>query len=220
MKHLIFDCDGVLVDSEILAQQVLLEYIRPLGFTGDQRELRRRFTGKIEADIIAELSTESNMQIPDNFHLNMMDTLHKKIQQELQPVAGMRDLVRSLKTPKSVASNSKQKQVRESLAITQMDDFFDQRYYTRDMVVMPKPAPDVYLFAVEEIGIHPDDVWVIEDSLTGVRSAKAAGLKVIGFAGASHNDVDHIDDLKKVGADLTALDAAELEKIIRELGYN
>ncbi len=214
MKHLIFDCDGVLVDSEILAKKVLIDKLANMGYEVDADEFSRKFAGMREEELTAKISEESGLQFDDHFTESLLEDVANAIKNHLTAVPGMRELVSTIDFPKSVVSNSSLHQVKVSLRITEMTDFFGERYFTFDQVERPKPAPDVYLLALEKLGLEAKDCLVIEDSKTGVTAASAAGLRVIGFLGASHITEGHGEILLHHGAYTLANDAEGLKELL------
>lgn len=217
MKHLIFDCDGVLVDSEVLAKKVLIDKLAKMGYQVNANEFSRKFAGMREEELTARISEESGIQFPKTFTEELLRDVAIAVKTNLQAVPGMHELVSSIDFPKSVVSNSTLKQVEISLEITHMTEFFGNRHFTFDQVERPKPAPDVYLLALEKLSLTPKDCWAIEDSRAGVMAADAAGIKVIGFLGASHITEGHGDMLLEHGAYSLAQNASELKALLQGL---
>lgn len=212
-RLVIFDCDGVLVDSEMIASRVLAAAVGELGHPLSPEDCRARFTGKSIASVFAELSTD--IDLPADF----ADTLRRRDRDafaaELTAVAGVADALDALaaaRVPVCVASSGRSEKIRHSLTITGLIGRFDGHLFSAEQVANGKPAPDLFLFAAAEMGALPADCVVIEDSTAGIRAARAAGMRVLGFAGASHCGPGYAERLRDAGAvavfdDMTALPA-------------
>lgn len=214
IKHIIFDCDGVIVDSEILASRLAVQMLQPNGYPLSVEEHTRRFSGHKEHEILHQIEHEIGTRIPDNFMPDFVRLMRKAFVEELQPIDGMVDLIKSIQLPKSVVSNSLKEDVVRNTTKVGVIQEFEGRIFAADMVENPKPDPDLYLLALETIGIAKDEAIVVEDSVPGVTAAKAAGIYAIGFLGASHIFEGHGEKLQAAGADDLAANASELmEKI-------
>ncbi|MEL6133593.1 MAG: HAD-IA family hydrolase [Bacteroidota bacterium] len=218
IQHLIFDCDGVIVDSEILASEITVHMLQPMGYESTALEHARRFAGLKETVILDRLRQEDGLDIPTDFLETVGSTFAQRFATDLKPIKGMPELIRKVQLPKSVVSNSTCAGVISSTTRAGVRDYFGNRIYCAEMVPQPKPAPDVYLLAADQIGIDSQDLLVIEDSPTGVEAAATAGLKVIGFAGAGHISAGHDERLRSVGALDVARDAQHLQKMLQALG--
>lgn len=218
VSHIFFDNDGTIVDSEILAIRSMLRNLEPYGFVMDERAYAMQFPGLLERDILAILERDHQVKVPHDFLLSLHDEHVAMFEHELEIIAGMDHLFRSLKTPKSMVSNASVMHVERCLRKVGLLDDFKGHIFSANHVERPKPFPDVYLYAVEKTGVNPEEVLVVEDSPTGISAAKAAGLKVVGFLGASHISDGHGDILWERGADYVVGDAASLERLLRELG--
>ena len=217
IRYVIFDCDGVLVDSEILAAQTVLMMLKPHGFVMDASEYGSRFAGKVEEDTLAIVQNEYGITLPDNFLAQLRSAIEHRLDHDLQAIAGIRDVVGSLSVPKAIVSNSRLCRVVASLEVTNLSDLFPKNLFAVDMVERPKPAPDIYLHAMQELGAQPAECLVVEDSPSGVTAAYRAGARVIGFLGASHIPVGHEATLKQAGASMIAPDAKALRELFDHL---
>ncbi|MEO0583633.1 MAG: HAD-IA family hydrolase [Bacteroidota bacterium] len=218
IQHLIFDCDGVIVDSEILASEITVEMLQPIGYQSTALEHAHRFAGLKETIIVERIRQEDGVDVPEDFLHQVGEIFAKRFAAELKSIKGMPNLIRKVQLPKSVVSNSDLRSVISSTTRAGVRAYFGQRIFSAEMVAHPKPAPDVYLLAAQSIGIDPQDLLVIEDSPTGVEAAATAGLKVIGFVGAGHISPGHDARLRKVGALDVAKDAQHLEQMLVALG--
>jgi len=210
-KHLIFDCDGVLIDSEYLAVQVMLRMLKPFGYRSTFGEFSNTFTGMLDTEILRHLAKEHALNFPANFYQKIEE---ERDREELAPISGMPKLVRSLDIPKSVVSNSHVAHVLNGLEICKLTGEFDNRIYSSEHVKNPKPYPDVYLHALNEIGLGAKEVLVVEDSLTGVQAAKRAGCRVIGFLGGKHISSGHVEKLRGEGVEQVAASSQELAEVL------
>lgn len=215
-SHLIFDCDGVIVDSEILASQVTVEGLRPLGYTLDALAHAHRFAGMQEPAILQRIRQEDGIDIPEGFEHDLVKAFRSSFAAKLQVIPGMPDLIKQVQVPKTVVSNSRLQDLERSLTKAKVKEFFGRRVFSSEQVAHPKPAPDVYLLAIQQIGLPKDRLLVIEDSVSGVQAALAAGLEVIGFLGASHIASDHGSTLQQLGVRTLAADAKALTQLLTE----
>lgn len=196
---LIFDCDGVLVDSEPLACQVDAEVLNELGLPYTADEIASEFVGKSMKDMIARIESEHGRTLPDDFAMRVNQALFARFETDLQPIAGVREAILSLPYPRCVASSSVPERIALSLRVTGLADLFEN-VFSASQVARGKPAPDLFLFAADRMNTRPKDCLVIEDSPAGVQAAVAAGMRVIGFTGGGHCGPDHAERLRQAGA--------------------
>lgn len=219
MKHILFDNDGTIVDSEHLAVGSMLALLRPHGVEMSRDEFNRRFPGLISAQILEIIRREYGIEIDAADFLQNLRQHHNDIfDRELQAVAGMSHIFKNLKVPKSMVSNGSVAHVERCLRRVGLTDWLNGQIFSGYDVGSPKPAPDVYLLALEKLGLAPDETLVVEDSPVGVLSGKAAGLRVVGFLGASHVEETLAGRLRDCGADFLAADAGELRLIFEKFG--
>lgn len=214
MAHIIFDCDGVLVDSEILFARALLRALRPLGYTASEAAYCRRFSGMMNYEIFQILSEELGHDLQADFVRDLELTVGEAFRTELGPIPGMPELVRRQPRPVAIVSNSPMPHVHHALDRAGLSHIPPQRIFSSDQVARPKPAPDLYHYALAQLALRPEEVWVVEDSPTGVQAAAAAGLRVIGFLGASHIFEGHDRLLLDRGAQVVAQDADALARLL------
>ncbi len=218
VQCVIFDCDGVLVDSEILANQTALQMLRPFGFTMSPQDYGSSFAGKVEEDILRIIQEEYGIDLPQDFNVQLRQAIDHRLDHELQPILGMKELVAAVALPRAVVSNSRLARVTASLQVAGLADAFGDHVYAIDLVENPKPAPDLYLYAARQLGVEPAACLVVEDSGSGVTAAQRAGMPVIGFLAASHIPPGHADTLRRAGAYATVASAAELIEQMRSVG--
>jgi HAD superfamily hydrolase (TIGR01509 family) len=180
---LIFDCDGVLVDSEPVANRVLHEQLRGLGLDIDLEESTRTFTGLSMASCVALVERMLGGRIPDGFVSELRRRTTEAFDGELQPVRGIEQLLSVAPAPYCVASSSTHARIRSSLGATGLLTWFrDDAIFSAEDVARGKPAPDLFLHAAARLGHLPASCTVIEDSVPGVTAARAAGMRVYGYA--------------------------------------
>jgi HAD superfamily hydrolase (TIGR01509 family) len=185
LKLLIFDCDGVLVDSEPLVNRIEAEYFTRLGVPMSAGEACAQFKGKTVEYVVQQLEARLGRSLDAQFGYDWAMTTALGLAQDLQPVAGVQnviDIARSAGAAVCVASQSPLARVLLSLHVTGLTRYFDANVFTSEMVANPKPAPDLFLFAAQRMGAAPCDAIVIEDSPSGVLAARAAGMRVYGYA--------------------------------------
>jgi HAD superfamily hydrolase (TIGR01509 family) len=185
LDTIIFDCDGVLVDSEVLSCRCLSEVLATCGIDLEVSEAIELFLGRSTNAVLQHYAAR-RPALPDNFRSDLKLRVREAFQSSLQPIQGVSSLLSDLPAPHCVASSSDLDRVSFSLARTNLSTYFGDRIYTSEMVAHGKPAPDLFLYAAEKMRAMPARTLVIEDSVSGVRAAKAAGMKVWGFVGGSH----------------------------------
>lgn len=197
MKHLIiFDCDGVLIDSEHLASKVFSKALLNYGYQLSIEDSIKRFTGVHEHACREIIMKETQVDIPEDYWSRELNNLLKTFEMELTPLLNpLLEMLDQLKIPRCVASNSSNRHVTECLALTQTLKYFNKdAIFTAQQVAKPKPAPDLFLFAAKKMGVEPENCIVIEDSLIGAQAATAAGMKVMMFLGGTHARFDWYRD--------------------------
>jgi len=182
---IIFDCDGVLVDSEVLSCRCLCEVLATYDIKLELNEALELFLGRSTAAVLQHYNKQGRL-LPDEFRSDLKARVLQAFQSSLQAIPGVGSLLSSLHFPYCVASSSDLDRVSYSLTLTDLARHFSDRIYTSQMVARGKPAPDLFLYAAANMHAKPARVLVIEDSVSGVTAAKAAGMKVWGFAGGSH----------------------------------
>jgi len=181
----IFDCDGVLVDSEVLSCQCLSEVLGERGIALSEDEVVELFLGRSTAALLSHYKDDRRFD-PETFLPELRSRVLQRFGEQLRPIPGIEAVVAHLASPSCVASSSDLDRVRRSLALTGLAPLFGDRLYTAQMVTHGKPAPDLFLHAAEQMHTAPQRALVIEDSVSGVTAAKAAGMTVWGFVGGSH----------------------------------
>ena len=214
---ILFDCDGVLVDSEVLATRELQRYLEDLCFPADfDLTNHDRFTGFSLRDVRTSLESQAGRPLPEDFERELRRRDLDAFQRDLRAIDGVRDTLSALDFPRCVASSGSQEKVRHSLTLTGLIDYFGTHLFSADdhQVNRGKPAPDLFLHAAKSMGFKPNRCLVIEDSVAGVRAGIAAGMHTIGFAGGSHCNTDHPARLRHAGAHDVAMNMSTVTAII------
>jgi HAD superfamily hydrolase (TIGR01509 family) len=200
MGLIIFDCDGVLVDSEIIAHSLLAKMMTDLGHPMTTAEAVQKFAGRSLADTLSLMEASLGRSIPDDLGQRYGRLLFERLRRDLKPIAGAKATVAALPYPRCVASSSSLERIRLSLEATDLASLFGANVFSATQVARGKPAPDLYLLAATAMGVAPEHCVVIEDSALGVTAGCAAGMKVIGFTGAAHATQDAARRLAAAGA--------------------
>lgn len=182
---IIFDCDGVLVDSELLSCRCLSDVLAECGIALSPEQAFELFLGR-STKAVEQHYRDLGQVVPDGLLPRLKSHVLSTFAGSLQPIAGVAAVVSELRTPFCVASSSDIDRIALSLDVTGLRAHFGDRIYTAQMVRHGKPAPDLFLHAAEQMGAQPARTLVIEDSASGVLAGKAAGMMVWGFAGGSH----------------------------------
>lgn len=215
---LIFDCDGVIIDSTILHTEAEAECFQKLGITLTQRQLKERFAGVSDADVFRALETETGIKIPADMRSRLDQEKRVLFGRKLKVMPGLQDILEDIRNiPSCVASGSSVNMLSYTLTLTNLVSFFGPRIFSADMVSRGKPFPDLFLYAAARMGVRPEDCIIIEDSRAGVQAGKAAGSKVIGFFGGSHCDEHHGDMLLEAGADYTLSFLGDLPDLLKSI---
>lgn len=210
-KYVIFDCDGVLVDSEILANRVEAEIKNELGFPITLEEQITKFTGCG----ISHPTLQAELQrLPKDYWQMVDDRCDEIYKTELRSISGVVNTLESLRLPKCVASSSEPDYLDLKLTLTNLKSFFPpEAIFHGRLVKKSKPEPDLFFHAIEKMGWTAEDCLVVEDSEHGVKAGRAAGLIVCGFLGGAHIYPGHADRLMNAGADYLISDMRNLLRI-------
>jgi HAD superfamily hydrolase (TIGR01509 family) len=216
MALVIFDCDGVLVDSEILAHELLAEMMTEMGRVMTTGEAIGVFAGRSLTDVLTLVEGLFGRKLPDEVGRRYGRRLTERLRRELKPIPGVKAAIAELPYRRCVASSSSLERVRLSLEVTGLRQLFDGNIFSATQVAHGKPAPDLYLFAAKAMGAAPADCMVVEDSPRGVRAGVSAGMTVIGFAGGAHASPDLPQNLSTAGARMVISSMSELPAAIAE----
>ena len=215
LSLIIFDCDGVLVDSEIVASQVESEMFEELGFEISADELSARFAGLTLKRILEILSEETGMNFPDDL-IGKVEAESDRRLATVDAIPGGHEMLDRLDLPRCVCSNSLSNRLKLMLThVGLWDRFRPYVYSSREVGTRRiKPAPDVFLHACKEFGVSPGEAIVLEDSVHGVAAASAAGCRVVGFTGASHSHPGHAEALSEAGAETVIARLSDFPAIV------
>ena len=216
LKHIIFDCDGVLVDSETLSMRADVSLLQQYGFTITEQEAHHRFVGKTFEAMLDEISAQSGVRFPSGLSHQKDRLLETMFRSDLRMVNGVTGVLLELQKRGitfSVASNSPKERVALALRLTGITRFF-MSITTFEDVDNAKPAPDVYLRAVTKSGFASGQCAVVEDSTTGVISAVAANLKTFAFTGTHHDPQSHANAVLALGAHIAFETMSELPGLL------
>lgn len=217
-RLMIFDCDGVLVDSEPLAAKAYERVYEKHGMPGVHDGIIAQCIGMKQADIIAKIKTLTGHQFPLAAEGDIWAETKLLFSEELKPTPGIVPFLGALNGARCVASSSSVERINHSLAVTGLARFFGEAIFSSSMVKNGKPAPDIFLHAAEKMGAEPADCIVIEDSPFGIQGAVAAGMIAIGYTGGGHTYPEHGARLTAAGADFVCGDWQEVSRQLAELG--
>jgi HAD superfamily hydrolase (TIGR01509 family) len=214
-QAILWDCDGVLIDSELLACKVVADCYTRAGYSLTASEYIERFFGQSRAQVAATIRQETGEDLATNIDWTQVDAARMTaFEVHLQAVAGVTRLLQQASARKllmAVASGSGLERLEHSLKLTGLWDLLAPHIYSTEQVTRGKPAPDIYLFAADKLGVSPSHCLVIEDTEHGTLAGKAAGMTVYGFTGGSHCSPGLGASLQQVGADAVFSDMPSLE---------
>jgi HAD superfamily hydrolase (TIGR01509 family) len=217
-RAIIFDFDGVIADSEVLANTVLAEVVTELGVPTSVEDSYRDYMGKRFVEVIAAIEKAAGRTLPPSFSEQYQARTLARFRRDLAPIAGAREFVAKFASvPRCIASSSSPDRLGVCLEVLGMTALFEGRVFSASNVARGKPHPDIFLHAAAEIGVSPRDCIIIEDSASGVIAGRAAGSIVIGLLAAGHIRDGHAARLKEAGAHHVAADYSEVERIVRDL---
>ena len=182
VQAVIFDCDGVLVDSETLGNQVLAKAVRDLGLSLTLRQAQAAFKGQSMSTCVAILEQWLGGPLPPDFVTTVRSEMATVFRQQLRPVAGIETVLQQMRLPFCVASSGPREKIELTLGVTGLLPYFVGRIYSAYEVGSWKPAPDLFLHAARRMGVVPGSCAVVEDSVSGVQAGLAAGMTVFGYA--------------------------------------
>lgn len=212
MDLVIFDCDGVLIDSEVISNRMTVAALNAIGYPISEDEASQAFTGRSYASIRKDIEADWGQPLPATFEADVQEQTLNEMAVSLEAIGGIGDALSRLKLARCVASSSSVEWITSGLRKTGLFDYLEPHFFSASMVANGKPAPDIFLHAAEQMGTLPKHALVIEDSVPGVQAGVAAGMTVVGFTGGSH-----ISDKEAHGARLSTVGAALVTDDIRGL---
>jgi HAD superfamily hydrolase (TIGR01509 family) len=211
---IIFDCDGVLVDSEVISCRVHAEVLTRYGYPITADDVHRRFLGRTARDAASEIERELGRPLADSYDLDRRTTLLAALADTVEAIPYLHDALDAINTPICVASSAAHDKMLTTLTRTKLYQRFAPNIFSGTQVRSGKPAPDLFLLAAKEMTAQPERCLVIEDSVPGVTGARAAGMTVLGFHGGSHCRVGDDVALRAAGCVATFDDMRQLPDLI------
>ena len=213
----IFDCDGVLVDSEPMINQAHASVLTACGYPITEQDLVARFCGMSDREMLDIIEREWGRTLPIAYAERVGAVIEAGFRQSLTAIEGVAEVLEALSLPICVASSSTLEQIRAKLQLTGLLQRFGENLFSATMVARGKPAPDLFLHSAQQLAVVPDRCLVIEDSPAGIEAARAAGMTVIGFSGGSHCGRGHGALLQEHGATLVIDDMRQLANTLAKL---
>ena len=214
---IIFDCDGVLVDSEVISCRAHANALTRHGYPISSEQVSRRFLGRSTKQANLEIETELGRKLPEAYHGDLQDELFRSFEADLEAIRGIHDVLDVVTQAVCVASSGSHQRMQVSLGSTGLHERLAPNIFSSSQVKNGKPAPDLFLFAANQMRMPPERCVVIEDSLAGIAGARAAGMTVFGFCGGSHCGNGHAETLLQAGANLTFADMHQLPELVRRV---
>jgi HAD superfamily hydrolase (TIGR01509 family) len=196
----IFDCDGVLVDSEVISCAAHAETLTRHGYPITSDQVLERFLGVSDREARETIETELGRPLADDFESQMNEAALRRYTEDLRAIPYIDEAIAAIDLPKCVASSGTPEKIRHGLGCAGLYDQLAPYIFSASQVKRGKPAPDLFLFAAGRMQAAPARCVVIEDSLAGIAAAVAAGMPVLGFHGGSHCRPGHGDRLRAAGA--------------------
>jgi HAD superfamily hydrolase (TIGR01509 family) len=210
----IFDCDGVLVDSEVISCRAHAETLTRHGYPVTSDQVLERFLGVSDREARQAIEAELGRRLPDDFESQVKQATLQFYAGDLQAISYVGEAIAAIGLPKCVASSGTPEKIHHGLTCTGLYDLLAPHIFSASQVKRGKPAPDLFLFAAEQMRAAPQRCLVIEDSIPGVTGAVAAGMTVLGFHGGSHCRLGYGDTLRAAGAAGTFDDMRQLPGLI------
>ena len=210
----IFDCDGVLIDSEILYCRIDAEEFTRAGYAITPAEVARKFVGISYDTMLKIIAEERGQPLPDEVTIRVNERVAEVVPAELKAVKGIAGLLDRIGIPVCVASNTGTERLRWNLEVAGLLARFDPHVYSAKMVARGKPAPDLFLHAARQFDVRPERCLVIEDSTVGVGAAVAAGMPVLGFIAGEHCWPELEGQLRAAGAFDVASTSEHIDEIL------
>ncbi|MFZ3238677.1 MAG: HAD family hydrolase [Stellaceae bacterium] len=213
----IFDCDGVLVDSEPIVNRAHATALTGCGYPITADDLVDRFCGLSDADMFAIIERERGCALPLSYAALVGDIIEQQFRRSLRAIFGVREVLDALPSARCVASSSTHDMIRRKLELTGLSPCFGEMLFSAEMVSRGKPAPDLFLHAAAQMDVAPARCVVVEDSAAGITAARTAGMAAIGFCGGGHCRPGHAERLRACGAVLVIAEMGELADAISRL---
>lgn len=217
---ILFDCDGVLVDSEIIAAQVESRLLTEAGYPISVEEMGERFAGMTWKNILLQVEKDADIPLSASLLDKSEKLLDHRLERDVKIIEGVKFALARLNTQRCICSNSSSARLNMMLTKVGLKPYFEPHIYSaKDLGAdRVKPKPDIFLHGAEQFGVSPSRCLVIEDSTHGVHAARAAGMRVVGFTGASHTYPSHADRLTDAGAETVISRMMDLPAVVAALG--
>ncbi len=215
---IIFDCDGVLVDSEVISCRAHAQTLTRHGYPITADQVLDRFLGVSDREARQIIEAEIERKLPDDFEAQVKQATLQFYASELRPISHVGEAIAAIGLPKCVASSGTPEKIRHGLVCAGIYDQLAPHIFSASEVKRGKPAPDLFLFAAERMRAAPARCLVIEDSVPGITGAVAAGMTVLGFHGGSHCRPGYGDTLRAAGVTMTFDDMRQLPGLIARIG--
>jgi beta-phosphoglucomutase-like phosphatase (HAD superfamily) len=210
----IFDCDGVLVDSELISCRAHARTLTRHGYAITDEQVLERFLGVSDREARAIIEAEIGGKLPDDFEAQIKTTILNAYGRDLRAISFVADAIAAIELAKCVASSGTPEKIHHGLSCAGLHDLLAPHLFSATQVARGKPAPDLFLFAAEQMNVPAARCVVIEDSVPGITGALAAGMHVLGFHGGSHCRPGYAEKLRAAGAHRTFDDMRQLPALI------
>ncbi len=217
IRLVIFECDGVLLDSQVIGHSIEVEALKTLNIDIDNQEYQKQFAGVPIESAFNVIARDYGIYIPAPFIRHVKEKVANAQEQEIEVVHHVHDILQKINICKAVASNSPFSRLSMLLRLKSLIHYFDGHIFSADMVKKPKPAPDLYLYAAKKLLVPVGECLVIEDSTTGVEAAHQAGMNVLGFINAKSPSSESKQELLEAGALHVFCTMKKLPEIINSL---
>jgi HAD superfamily hydrolase (TIGR01509 family) len=214
----IFDCDGVLVDSEVISCRAHAQTLTRHGYPITEEQVLHRFLGVSDREARLTIEHEIGRRLPEDFEVQVKEATLKFYAGDLKAIAGVTAAIAAISLPKCVASSGTPEKIRHGLECAGLFETLSPHIFSATQVKRGKPAPDLFLYAANRMRAAPERCLVIEDSVPGVTGAVAAGMTVLGFHGGSHCLPGHANKLRAAGATALFDDMRQLPDLVRRIG--
>lgn len=216
---IIFDCDGVLVDSEIIAAQVEAKLLTEAGYPIDAAGVAERFAGMSWKDMLLTIEKEADVPLQASLLDSTEKLLDEKLARSVKGIPGVTQAVARIDLPRCICSNSSSRRIKSMLTRAGIHELFAPHIFSAKSIenIQTKPAPDIFLHAAKSMDADPAQTVVLEDSVHGVEGALTAGMRVVGFTGASHTFPSHADRLTEAGAETVINRLVDLPAVVEAM---
>jgi HAD superfamily hydrolase (TIGR01509 family) len=213
----IFDCDGVLVDSEVISCRVHAEVLTRHGYPMTAEDVRQRFLGRSARDANLDIERELGRPLPEAYDTERRDALLAALSEGVEAIPHIHEVLDTLTIPACVASSGAHDKIFTTLSRTGLYQRFAPDIFSAAQVARSKPAPDLFLFAARQMAKPPSQCVVVEDSISGITAARAARMTAIGFTGGSHCRADDAERLRNAGATTVIDDMRALPGLMAQI---